>query len=143
MVSGLLDASPSHWIQIFCAFPLFFIDGLSVIAAPAVLVYFNVVDAFPSQTETLANSFFVSIMVANWLYFSLFESSAARGTPGKIFMELAVVDRDGKSVDFLTASIRHLSKLCAAIALYLPYFGQKRNRCLHDLISNSFVETET
>ncbi len=142
MASGLLDATPVHWFQIFCTFPLFILDGLCVFAAPAALIYLNFADAFPMQTATLANIFFVTIISANWLYFSMFESSPTRGTPGKVFMELAVVGPNGRSIDFVSASIRHAAKLISALTLSLPLFGTNRNSCLHDLISNSSVAGE-
>jgi len=142
MASGLLDATPAHWFQILCTFPLFFLDGLCVFAVPAALIYLNFADAFPMQTATLANTFFVTIITVNWLYFSMFESSPTRGTPGKVFMELAVVDPNGRSIDFVSASIRHAAKLISTLTLFLPVFGTYKNCCLHDLISNSCVAVE-
>lgn len=143
MATGVLDAAPSHWYQLFCTLPLFFIDGLTVVAAPAMLIYLNAAGAFPAQTSILANTFFITIICVNWLYFSVFESSPAQGTPGKIFMELAVVDPNGSTIGFLPASIRHFAKIISAVSLYLPLFGSDRKRCIHDAVSQTSVVVET
>lgn len=143
MATEILDAAPSHWLQLFCALPFFIADGLTVAAAPLAMVYLNLVGAFPEQTLLLANAFFVTMICTNWLYFSLFESSPARGTPGKVFMELAVVGQNGSDLGFISASVRHFSKLLSALTLYIPLVGRDKRSCLHDAISRSSVVTET
>ncbi|MDZ4835199.1 MAG: RDD family protein [Candidatus Melainabacteria bacterium] len=146
MASGLLDARPEHWAQLLYTIPLFLLDGLSGIAAPIAMVYLNLAGAFPEKTLNLANAFFLCIMVVNWLYHAEFESSNTRGTPGKLAMDLAVVNaRNGGPIGFASASFRHFAKFLSSAILfigYLPIFGRDK-RSLHDLISNCAVSSES
>jgi len=142
MAAGILDSSSSHWLQIACTAPLFFLDALTVVAAPLVMFYFNATQAVPEQTANLANAFFLSVICVNWLYHAVFESSHSQGTPGKIFLELSVLRRNGGSVDFLGATMRHLLKLVSALTLFLPMFGKEKKQCVHDLISRATVFAE-
>lgn len=146
MATGLLDARPEHWGQLLCTIPLFLLDGLTGVAAPAAMVYLNMANAFPSKTLQLANAFFVSIMFANWLYHVEFESSETRGTPGKLAMDLAVVNaNNGSPVGFASATLRHFAKVISATLLfigYLPIFGS-RKQSLHDLISNCVISSDS
>jgi uncharacterized RDD family membrane protein YckC len=142
MAAGVLDATPEHWAQILCTAPLFLLDGLIVVAAPAAMLYLNSVGAFPEATSTLANAFFISIICVNWLYHAVFESSPARGTPGKIFMEIAVVQPRRGSVSFTAATIRHFAKILSAITFFVPLFDKEKRSCLHDKVSGSNVISE-
>lgn len=146
MAAGLLDSRPEHWTQLFFTIPLFLLDGLTGLAAPAAMVYLNMSNAFPEKTINLANAFFVSIIFVNWLYHAEFESSNTRGTPGKLAMDLAVVNaKNGTTIGFASASIRHFAKLFSSAILfvgYLPIFG-RRKQSLHDLISNCTVSSDS
>jgi len=146
MATGLLDARPEHWTQLFFTIPLFLLDGLTGVAAPIAMVYMNMANAFPEKTLPLANAFFVSLMFVNWLYHAEFESSNTRGTPGKLAMDLAVVNsKNGSPIGFASATIRHFAKLFSVSILfigYLPIFG-RRKQSLHDLISNCTVSSDS
>lgn len=146
MAAGLLDARPEHWTQLFCTIPLFLLDGLTGVAAPVAMVYLNMANAYPEKTLNLANAFFVSIIFVNWLYHAEFESSNTRGTPGKLAMDLAIVNaKNGSPISFASATIRHFAKLLSSVILfigYLPIFGPDK-QCLHDLISNCTVSSDS
>jgi uncharacterized RDD family membrane protein YckC len=146
MAAGILDARPEHWMHIICTIPLFLLDGLTGIAVPVAMIYMNYANAFPAITVSYANAFFVTLMLANWLYHAEFESSSTRGTPGKLAMELAVVSaRNGGDIGFGSATLRHFAKILSSTILfigYLPIFG-KRKLSLHDQISDCAVSSDT
>lgn len=146
MAAGILDHSADHWLQILYTAPLFFLDGLFAAAIPFALIYLNSVGAFHERTATLANTFFASTIAVNWLYHAYFESSGARGTLGKAFLDVVVVDaKSGRHIGFLRASLRHFCKLFSALIAcigFLSIFGKRKKRMLHDLISRCEVSLE-
>lgn len=142
MVTGILDASPDHWVQMIYTSPLFLLDGFTVLAAPAAWIYLNNAQAFPVETQTLANFFFLALICTNWLYHAGFESSAVRGTPGKVFVDIAIVGSNGRPISFAHASLRHFAKALGVFTFFLPIFGNARKSCLHDLLSRSSVVSE-
>ncbi len=85
---------------------------------------------------------FVGGFIALFLYYPIFESSVLRGTPGKVWAGIQVVDLQGKRISFQAAIIRHLvSYASAAIACvgYLIALFTERKQTLHDLVSETVV----
>ncbi len=137
MAAGLLNADPQHWWYMLLSAPIFLVDGFSVVVAPASMAYFNIVNAISELTFSLANLFFVGAIVVNWLYHACFEGSAAKGTPGKIFMDLEVTSRNGENASFWALTLRHFAKIISVLTIlgWLPIFGPDRNQALHDVLS--------
>lgn len=80
--------------------------------------------------------------IALFLYYPIFESSVLRGTPGKVWAGIQVVDLQGRRVSFQAAVIRHLvSYASAAIACigYVMAFFTERKQTLHDLVAETVV----
>ena len=141
MATGSLDAAPQHWLQILYLIPLFFLDGLTVIALPLSLVYLNAINGLSDQTAPMANAFIACLIIINWLYHAISESSAERATIGKRFFDLQVVSSTGKRIDFITATIRHFCKILSSLPAgigALPIVGPKRKN-FHDLIAKCDV----
>ncbi len=137
MAAGLLDADPQHWWFMLCSAPVYLADGFSIIVIPAAMAYFNCVNAISDLTYSLANLFFSGAILTNWLYHAFFEGSPARGTPGKIFMDLEVSRVNGKDASFWILTLRHFAKMISVVTVVgcLPIFGRQRNQALHDVLS--------
>jgi uncharacterized RDD family membrane protein YckC len=80
--------------------------------------------------------------LVDWLYFSLFESSAWSATPGKKALGLIVVDDGGRRISFLRATGRYFAKILSAVPLLLGFLcvgWNRRKRGLHDVIAGTLV----
>ena len=76
-----------------------------------------------------------------WLYFSLFHSSSWKATPGGKFVDIQVVDYDGKRISFVRASMRFLASFISTILLlpYLTVVFTKKKQTIHDLLVKTVV----
>ncbi len=81
-------------------------------------------------------------MVFNWLYFTLFESSERRATPGKRALGIIVTDLNGNRISFAKANGRYWGKILSMLMLFIGYimagFTEKK-QALHDIISGCLV----
>lgn len=81
-------------------------------------------------------------IVMNWLYFTLFESSARQATPGKMALGIQVTDLDGNRISFGKANGRYWGKLLSVLTLLFGYvmagFTEKK-QALHDMLSGCLV----
>lgn len=77
-----------------------------------------------------------------WLYFPFFNSSALQGTPGKIYLGLAVTDEAGSRLRFRSAAIRELLEIVSGLLLGLGYLLNlftPRRQTFHDLLAGTLV----
>jgi len=102
-------------------------------------------DAPVTQFPSPAGVFFATegaLMIVQWLYFAVMESSPWRGTLGKRALGIAVTDLNGKRISFGRASLRFLGKLVSSATFLVGYvmagFTQKR-QALHDIIASTLV----
>jgi len=84
-------------------------------------------------------------LVLSWLYYALFESSAARGTPGKQALSLRVTDLYGRRISFARATGRFFARIVSWITLgigfvMIAFTGRRQG--LHDLIAETVVLKE-
>ena len=104
-------------------------------------------DELPSE-ETM-NTFFIAyftligaLIVANWLYFALMESSKYQGTLGKMAVKIKVADENGDPISFGRATGRHFGKIISGIIIYIGYimaaFTEKK-QALHDMMAGTLV----
>jgi RDD family. len=144
MAQGILDASLQHWEQILYSSAIFLLDGLFNIVLPASGIYLNNNEAFPLKTTNLANWFMTACVVANWLYYTIFESSEYKATPGQSLVGLIVVDQYDRKISFATATIRHLAKMLGGLFCgigLLPIWTSKRVP-LQDWLSKSTIKSD-
>ncbi|MBL8676378.1 MAG: RDD family protein [Alphaproteobacteria bacterium] len=84
----------------------------------------------------------VSLLVIPWLYFSIFESSKAQATLGKLLFSICVVDEQKRRISFLRATLRHFGKMISAFFFFtgfiLAAFTVKKQG-FHDVISRCLV----
>lgn len=83
------------------------------------------------------------LVVALWLYYALFESSAWQATPGKKVLGLFVTDLNGNRISFAQASGRFFAKMISgliplAIGYIMAGFTAKK-QALHDIIAGCLV----
>jgi len=82
------------------------------------------------------------IVVGEWLYFALLESSSWQGTLGKKALGLAVVNADGTRLTFGRASGRYLAKIVSSLTFCIGYMmagWTSQKRALHDMIAETLV----
>lgn len=84
----------------------------------------------------------ITIIVLQWLYFALMESSANQGTIGKIAVGIKVTDLNGDPIGFGRATGRHFGKIISSLILLIGYimilFTEKRQG-LHDILAGALV----
>jgi uncharacterized RDD family membrane protein YckC len=82
--------------------------------------------------------------VAQWLYFSLMESSKHQGTVGKLLLKIKVTHTSGNRITFARATGRYFGKILSV----MPYLGYimagfiGHKQALHDILSNCHVIKE-
>mgnify|MGYP000951958939 CR=1 FL=1 len=82
------------------------------------------------------------LLVVNWLYFAITESSIEQGTPGKILARAKVVDSRGTPIGFGRATARYWAKYLSTIILGVGFIlaGVTRKRqALHDMLAGTLV----
>jgi uncharacterized RDD family membrane protein YckC len=82
------------------------------------------------------------MLVGNWLYFALMESSSYQGTIGKQALKLIVADEHGDRIGFGRATGRYFAKILSAMILLVGFMmvgWTQRKQGLHDLICNTLV----
>lgn len=84
-------------------------------------------------------------IIAQWLYFSLMESSSYQATIGKLAMSIVVTDMDGRRITFWKATGRFFTKFLLSLLL-LPYIVSciaiaftRKKQAFHDMIAGCLV----
>ncbi len=84
------------------------------------------------------------ILITCWLYFTLFESSPLRATPGKLRQKLYVVNTLGKRISWKEANLRYWGK-CLTPFCWHPLIENMADQALpgffHDRLSGTTVKT--
>ena len=82
------------------------------------------------------------IIVLEWLYYALMESSNKQATLGKMALGIIVTDMDGKRVTFGRATGRYFGKILSSLIMSIGYlmaaFTEKK-QALHDMIASCLV----
>lgn len=85
------------------------------------------------------------ILIFEWLYFALMESSSKQATLGKQALRIIVTDLEGKRISFGRATGRFISKLFSVIIIFFGYIMiafTKKKQGLHDMIAGTLVTTK-
>jgi len=86
--------------------------------------------------------FFLIILVLEWLYYALLESSAWQATLGKKALGLEVTDLAGVRITFGRATGRYFARYISFFTLGIGYlmagFTEKK-QALHDMIAGTLV----
>ena len=95
----------------------------------------------PGNLDALGNVAPVCAAIG-WAYFALFESSPARGTPGKLAVGLYVADLRGDPITFWRASLRNAFKIVSSLVCFAGWAMaafSPRKQALHDALAGTLV----
>lgn len=91
--------------------------------------------------DLVAPAYWLWVLIS-FLYWPVLESTARRGTVGKMLLGLVVADVDGGRLPFLRSLLRNLAKIISAIPFYIGFLlaaFTARKQALHDLITKAVV----
>jgi uncharacterized RDD family membrane protein YckC len=104
-------------------------------------INFSVRVIAPDNVDALTNIGAVCIAVG-WAYYALMESSPARGTLGKLALNLYVGDLHGDPITYRRAIWRNLLKTLSTLLLgagWIMAAFTPRKQALHDLLAGTLV----
>ncbi len=84
----------------------------------------------------------ISSLIVISLYYILFESSPIQGTPGKHYMKIIVVDKNGERISIWRASLRLICKFLSLSILFIGFSMiefNERKLGLHDYLAKTRV----
>lgn len=82
------------------------------------------------------------LLVAQWLYFALMESSRNQGTLGKMALGIKVTDAMGYPITFWRATGRYFGKILSGAIFMIGYIMAaftERKQALHDMLAGTLV----
>jgi uncharacterized RDD family membrane protein YckC len=82
------------------------------------------------------------ILMVQWVYFALFESSPWQASPGKKVLGLMVTDVEGKRISFARATARYFCTLLSGFILmagFIMIAFTERKQGLHDILTGCLV----
>lgn len=85
---------------------------------------------------------YLSMMVINWLYYALMESSKNRATLGKMAVGIVVVNENGERISFAKATGRYFAKILSGLLLGIGFIMaafDQRKQSLHDRLAKTVV----
>jgi uncharacterized RDD family membrane protein YckC len=100
-------------------------------------------DAGDTMAVGMLVALYGSMLVANWLYFAIMESSRWQGTVGKQALKLIVTDEHGERIGFGRATGRYFAKILSSLILSIGFFmvgWTERKQGLHDMIAGTLVQ---
>jgi uncharacterized RDD family membrane protein YckC len=84
----------------------------------------------------------VLIIVGQWLYYALMESSGKQATLGKLALGIVVTDLNGSRVSFGRATGRYFGKIVSGMIMCIGYIMAgftERKQALHDIMAGCLV----
>jgi len=124
------------------------IDGL-IFALPWFVLWLMIYGSLCSGSSCGDNDVSVTLWIANflmiipqWLYFAIMESSSSQATVGKIALGLIVTDINGKRISFGQASGRYFGKLLSGLFFYAGFIMAgmtAKKQALHDMMADCLV----
>jgi uncharacterized RDD family membrane protein YckC len=102
--------------------------------------------ALYKNTSRQAFAIDLLMIMAQWIYWALLESSPWQATLGKKLLGLYVTDVEGKRITFARASGRYFAKIISTLTIGIGYliagFTPKK-QALHDMIAECLVLKKT
>jgi uncharacterized RDD family membrane protein YckC len=141
---------PSHLVYagFWRRFAAIFIDGLILLPLVIVYVVLDVI-ALGSNDDNIKMGmgvfllvYWLFLIVAQWLYFTLQESGVHQATFGKRLLDIRVTDMRGQRVGFGRASGRYFGKILSGLILYIGFMmagWTPRKQALHDMLADTLV----
>ena len=114
-----------------------------VVDCALIIILFGamMIGALGVSEDLLAPAYWLWMLIS-FLYWPVLESTALRGTVGKMLLGLVVADIDGGKLPFLRSLLRNLAKIISAIPFYIGFLlaaFTARKQALHDLITKAVV----
>ncbi|HUF80702.1 MAG TPA: RDD family protein, partial [Burkholderiales bacterium] len=84
----------------------------------------------------------IIVVLAQFLYWPIMESSARQATFGKSLLGIEVTDADGRRTSFVRSLLRNLAKIISALPLGIGYLLAgltARKQALHDMMTGCLV----
>ena len=129
-VAYIIDAIVLYIIAI----PIFMVAGVG-----------DMMSMDPAAQPEIGAGFWIAyflVIVANWLYFALLESSSKQATLGKMALGVVVTDLDGNRISFGKATGRFFGKILSSLILLIGYIMAaftERKQALHDMLAGTLV----
>jgi uncharacterized RDD family membrane protein YckC len=82
------------------------------------------------------------IIVGQWLYYALMESSSRQATLGKLAIGIVVTDLGGNRISFGRATGRYFGKILSGMIMCIGYIMAgftERKQALHDIMASCLV----
>jgi uncharacterized RDD family membrane protein YckC len=82
------------------------------------------------------------IVVGQWLYYALMESSSKQATLGKLALGIIVTDLSGNRISFGRATGRYFGKILSGMIMCIGYIMAgftERKQALHDIMASCLV----
>jgi len=82
------------------------------------------------------------LVVIQWLYYALMESSSRQATLGKLALGIIVTDLSGAKISFGRATGRYFGKIISGLILYIGYIMAgltEKKQALHDIMAGCLV----
>lgn len=112
------------------------------LALSLIEVVLQLTGIFVFSSQVLFGSQFVLRLLANWLYFSVLESSPWQASVGKRILGIVVTDLNGKKLSWGRAATRELCKFLSSFPLgagFLKIGFSPEKRALHDSLAGTIV----
>lgn len=105
-------------------------------------------NAWSLYTNTSRQAFAIDLLLimAQWVYWALLESSPWQATLGKKMLGLYVTDLEGKRLTFARASARYFAKIISTLTIGIGYLMEgltPKKQGLHDTIAECLVLKKT
>lgn len=118
---------------------------MNIVAVPVLMM--GGVDLMAEQaTEPqMGTGFWIAyllLIVINWLYFAVMESSGKQATLGKMALGMIVTDTNGAKISFGRATGRFFGKILSSLILLIGYIMvafTERKQGLHDMLAGTLV----
>lgn len=143
----IIDGFIIAFIQQIMVIPFLAIFGLSFISSSG-LDFEELESSDPAALGYLVAiigayfSIAILMIVLQWLYFSLMESSKYQGTLGKIALNIKVTNYQGERITFLRATGRYFGKILSGIIFMIGFIMAgitEKKQALHDMIAETLV----
>lgn len=128
-----------------CVAFMFFIPGLALFG---IGIGSGMMDESPSAIGFILAAIaaylaaILVIVILQWLYYALMESSNKQATLGKLALGIIVTDLSGGRISFGRATGRYFGKILSYMILYIGFIMAaftERKQALHDIMASCLV----
>jgi uncharacterized RDD family membrane protein YckC len=132
-------------IIIGCVAFMLFIPGLALLG---IGIGTGIMDESPSAIGFIIAAIaayltaILVIIIMQWLYYALMESSSKQATLGKLALGIIVTDLSGGRISFGRATGRYFGKIVSYMIMYIGFIMAaftERKQALHDIMASCLV----